>query len=115
LLIVTSMALKSEFNYASFDCGAIVLSTNPGAKSSTSLLHADKDRYMINQCQEEKYVIVQMCETILVNEIQLANYEFFSSMFQQFKVSVCDVYPCTNWKEIGFFTAQNHRNIQVME
>jgi hypothetical protein len=116
LLLVPCLAepLKSRFNYASFDCGAIILSTNPGAKSSTSILYADKDRYMINQCQMEKFVIVQLCETILVNEIQLANYEFFSSMFKQVKVSVSHVYPSTHWKDIGSFQAENHRKLQVI-
>lgn len=107
---------KERFNYASFDCAATVLKTNSQCKSSSSLLVENKDSYMLNECAaENKFVIVELCDDILVDTIVLANFEFFSSMFRQFRVSVSDRYPVKleRWKELGTFEARNSRDIQA--
>ncbi|KAF2086873.1 hypothetical protein K490DRAFT_43332 [Saccharata proteae CBS 121410] len=106
---------KERFNYASFDCAATVLKTNPQCKSSSSVLVENKDSYMINECgAQNKFVIVELCDDILVDTIVLANFEFFSSQFRVFRVSVSDRYPVKleRWKELGVFEARNSRDIQ---
>jgi hypothetical protein len=106
---------KERFNYASFDCAATVLKTNSKAKSSSSVLVEHKDSYMLNECSaKNKFVIVEMCDDILVDTIVLANYEFFSSMFRHFRVSVSDRYPVKmqRWRTVGTFEARNSRDIQ---
>jgi hypothetical protein len=47
--------------------------------------------------------------------VVLANYEFFSSMFRQFRVSVSDRYPVKleKWKNVGVYEARNSRDIQA--
>ncbi|OJD38818.1 sad1 unc domain protein [Diplodia corticola] len=107
---------KERFNYASFDCAATVLKTNRQCKSSSSLLVENKDSYMLNECgAENKFVIVELCDDILVDTVVLANFEFFSSMFRTFRVSVSDRYPVKleRWKELGTFEARNSRDIQA--
>lgn len=107
---------KERFNYASFDCAATVLKTNPQCKSSSSLLVENKDSYMLNECAaDNKFVIVELCDDILVDTIVLANFEFFSSMFRTFRVSVSDRYPVKldRWKGLGIFEARNSRDIQA--
>ncbi|KAL1628583.1 hypothetical protein SLS56_005815 [Neofusicoccum ribis] len=107
---------KERFNYASFDCAATVLKTNPQCKSSSSLLVENKDSYMLNECgAENKFVIAELCDDILVDTVVLANFEFFSSMFRTFRVSVSDRYPVKleRWKELGTFEARNSRDIQA--
>ncbi|KAL1626569.1 hypothetical protein SLS54_002731 [Diplodia seriata] len=107
---------KERFNYASFDCAATVLKTNQQCKSSSSLLVENKDSYMLNECgAENKFVIVELCDDILVDTVVLANFEFFSSMFRTFRVSVSDRYPVKleRWKELGTFEARNSRDIQA--
>lgn len=106
---------KERFNYASFDCAATVLKTNKQAKSSTSVLVENKDSYMLNECSaDNKFIIVELCDDILVDTIVLANYEFFSSMFRHFRVSVSDRYPVKmeRWRTLGTFEARNTRDIQ---
>jgi len=106
---------KERFNYASFDCAATVLKTNKQAKSSTSILVENKDSYMLNECSaDNKFLIVELCDDILVDTIVLANYEFFSSMFRHFRVSVSDRYPVKmeRWRTLGTFEARNSRDIQ---
>ncbi|KAH9872713.1 hypothetical protein J1614_005107 [Plenodomus biglobosus] len=107
---------KERFNYASFDCAATVLKTNKQAKSSTSILVENKDSYMLNECSaENKFLIVELCDDILVDTIVLANYEFFSSIFRHFRVSVSDRYPVKmeRWRTLGTFEARNSRDIQA--
>ncbi|KAL5431534.1 hypothetical protein PMIN07_009408 [Paraphaeosphaeria minitans] len=106
---------KERFNYASFDCAATVLKVNPKAKSTSSILVENKDSYMLSECSaENKFIIVELCEDILVDTIVLANYEFFSSMFRHFRISVSDRYPVKldRWRVLGTFEARNSREIQ---
>lgn len=106
---------KERFNYASFDCAATVLKTNKQAKSATSILVENKDSYMLNECSaENKFLIVELCDDILVDTVVLGNYEFFSSMFRHFRVSVSDRYPVKmeRWRILATFEARNSRDIQ---
>lgn len=106
---------KERFNYASFDCAATVLKTNKQAKSATSILVENKDSYMLNECSaNNKFFIIELCDDILVDTVVLANYEFFSSMFRHFRVSVSDRYPVKmeRWRTLGTFEARNSRDIQ---
>ncbi|KKK19712.1 hypothetical protein AOCH_005946 [Aspergillus ochraceoroseus] len=107
---------KERFNYASFDCAATVLKTNPEAKGSSSVLIENKDSYMLNECRaRNKFLILELCDDILVDTVVLANYEFFSSIFHTFRVSVADRYPAKpdQWKELGIYEARNTREIQA--
>jgi len=107
---------KERFNYASFDCAATVHKTNREVKGSSAILVENKDSYMLNECRaENKFVIIELCDDILVDTVVLANYEFFSSMFKTFRVSVSDRYPvkASGWKELGVFEGKNSREIQA--
>lgn len=107
---------KERSNYASFDCAATVLKTNPKCKGATSVLVENKDSYMLNECSaNNKFLIVELCDDILVDTVVLANFEFFSSTFRSFKVSVSDRYPVKmeRWKELGIFVARNTREVQA--
>lgn len=107
---------KERFNYASFDCAATVLKTNPECSGSSSVLIENKDSYMLNECRaSNKFVILELCDDILVDTIVLANYEFFSSIFHTFRVSVSDRYPvkADKWKDLGVFEAKNTRAVQA--
>ncbi|KAL9055157.1 MAG: hypothetical protein Q9162_003735 [Coniocarpon cinnabarinum] len=107
---------KERFNYASFDCAANVLKTNPKCKSSSSVLVENKDSYMLNECSmDNKFLIVELCDHIQIDTVVLANFEFFSSMFRTFRVSVSDRYPVKldKWKVLGTYEARNTREIQA--
>ncbi|KAF2866469.1 UNC-like C-terminal-domain-containing protein [Massariosphaeria phaeospora] len=106
---------KERFNYASFDCAATILKTNSKAKSSSAVLVENKDSYMLNECSaQNKFVIVEMCDDILVDTVVLANYEFFSSMFRHVRISVSDRYPVKmeRWRTLATFEARNSREMQ---
>ncbi|EFQ36758.1 hypothetical protein CGRA01v4_07061 [Colletotrichum graminicola] len=106
---------KERFSYSSFDAGATVLKTNKGAKNAKAILVENKDSYMLLECSaENKFVIVELSDDILVDTVVLANFEFFSSMIRHFRVSVSDRYPVKvdKWKDLGTFEAKNSRDIQ---
>lgn len=107
---------KERFNYASFDCAATVLKANPECKGSSAILTENKDSYMLNECRaKNKFLILELCDDILVDTVVLANYEFFSSIFHTFRVSVADRYPAKpdQWKELGIYEGRNTREIQA--
>lgn len=107
---------KERFNYASFDCAATVLKTNRECTGSSAILIENKDSYMLNECRaKDKFVVLELCDDILVDTVVLANYEFFSSIFRTFRVSVSDRYPAKpdKWKELGTYEAANTREIQA--
>ncbi|KAF4976457.1 hypothetical protein FZEAL_6895 [Fusarium zealandicum] len=106
---------KERFSYSSFDAGATVLKTSPGAKNAKAILVENKDSYMLLECSAaRKFVIVELSDDVLIDTVVLANFEFFSSMIRRFRVSVSDRYPvkADRWKEIGTFEARNSRSIQ---
>ena len=107
---------KERFNYASFDCASTVLKTNSECKGSTAVLVENKDSYMLNICSaKNKFFIVELCDDILIDTVVLANFEFFSSMFRTFRVSVSDRYPVKldKWRGLGTFEARNSREVQA--
>ncbi|KAJ2809984.1 hypothetical protein H4S07_002941, partial [Coemansia furcata] len=109
--------LKERFNYASSDCAAVVLKANREARGLTSILNSKKDMYMLNECSaRSKFVIVELCDDILVDTLVMGNYEFFSSTFRDTMVYVSDRYPPkenSTWTLLGHFQAQNSRDAQV--
>lgn len=106
---------KERFSYSSFDAGATVLKSSPGAKNAKAILVENKDSYMLLECSApRKFVIVELSDDVLIDTVVIANFEFFSSMVRLFRVSVSDRYPVKpdKWKEIGSFEARNSRDIQ---
>ncbi|KAG6042024.1 hypothetical protein E4U41_007121 [Claviceps citrina] len=106
---------KERFSYSSFDAGATILKTSPGAKNAKAILVENKDTYMLLECDSSsKYVIIELSDDISVDTVVLANFEFFSSMIRHFRVSVSDRYPVKldKWRDLGTFEARNSRDIQ---
>lgn len=107
---------KERFSYSSFDAGATILKAGPQAKNAKAILVENKDSYMLLECAaQNKYVIVELSDDILIDTIVIANFEFFSSMIRHFRVSVSDRYPVKmdKWREVGIFEAGNSRDIQA--
>lgn len=103
-------------NYASYDCSATIVKTNSEAKGASALLNENKDSYLLNKCSaDEKFIIIELCQDILVDSVVLANFEFFSSMFRTVRFSVADRYPTGSWKVLGEFEAANIRTAQTFD
>ena len=106
---------KHKFNYASLDCAATIMKTNSDATGATSILIENKDTCLLNPCSApNKFVIIELCQDILVEEVVIANFEFFSSTFKDIRFLVSDRYPVakSEWKILGDFQAENSRDLQ---
>ncbi|KAG8555828.1 hypothetical protein GDO81_017830, partial [Engystomops pustulosus] len=75
---------KNRNNYASVECGAKILSANPEAKSTSAILVENMDLYMLNPCSTKIWFVIELCEPIQVKQLDIANYELFSSTPRDF-------------------------------
>ncbi|KAH7905024.1 SUN domain-containing protein, partial [Hygrophoropsis aurantiaca] len=64
--------------------------------------------------EERQFVVVELCEDIRIDTVQLANFEFFSGVFKDFSVSVAKTYTSTDegWVLAGTYRAKNVRGVQ---
>lgn len=109
---------KDKFNYASVDCAATVVKTNKDVKGASAILTEVKDSYLLNKCSTtNKFIVIELCQDILVGSVVMANYELFSSMFRTVRFSVSDKFPANGdeWQELGQFEAVNVRDTQVFD
>ncbi|KAG8436678.1 hypothetical protein GDO86_007679 [Hymenochirus boettgeri] len=103
---------KNRNNYASVECGAKILSANPEAKSTSAILIENMDLYMLNPCSTKIWFVIELCEPVQVKQLDIANYELFSSTPKDFLVSISDRYPTNKWVKLGTFHARDERNVQ---
>lgn len=102
-----------RYNYAAPDCGARVLSSSPSTQNAPSILHKSKDRYMLTPCRsDEHWVVVELCDEIRVEAVEVAVWEFFSGIVRSVRVSVGDDSE-GEWSQVGEFVGKNVRGVQV--
>lgn len=107
---------KGRYNYASIDCAATIVKTNNEAKGANSILVDNKDSYLLNECRSKnKHVVIELCEDILVDEVSIGNFEFYSSVFKDIKISVSDRFPAPQWMILGEFQAENIKKLQTFK
>ncbi|XP_061514155.1 SUN domain-containing ossification factor isoform X1 [Anopheles gambiae] len=106
-----SMKLRAK-NYAAPECGAKIIASNPEAQSTGSVLTAPKDEYLLNPCTSKIWFVVELCEPVQAERIELANFELFSSSPKEFSVSVSNRFPTRDWANVGQFTAKDERDVQ---
>ncbi|XP_036437461.1 SUN domain-containing ossification factor isoform X3 [Colossoma macropomum] len=99
-------------NYASVECGAKILAANSEAKSTSAILMENMDLYMLNPCSNKIWFVIELCEPIQVKQLDIANFELFSSTPKDFLVSISDRYPTNKWIKLGTFHARDERTVQ---
>ncbi|XP_053185362.1 SUN domain-containing ossification factor-like [Scomber japonicus] len=103
---------KNFNNYASVECGAKILGSNPEAKSTSAILKENMDMYMLNPCSNKIWFIIELCEPIQLKQLDIANFELFSSTPKDFLVSISDRYPTNKWLKLGTFHGRDERTVQ---
>ncbi|XP_039764649.1 uncharacterized protein LOC120637087 isoform X2 [Pararge aegeria] len=106
--------LRSK-NYASPACGAKVVAVNPEAGSASSILSPNRDEYMLNTCNSRIWFVVELCEAVQAQKIEIANFELFSSTPKDIAVGFSDRFPVREWASVGQFTAQDMRDVQSFD
>ncbi|KAG8684308.1 hypothetical protein FRC11_012290 [Ceratobasidium sp. 423] len=87
-------------------------------KSASSILSSKKDKYMLAPCStKNKDVVVELCDDIRVDTVQLANFEFFSGVFKDIAIYLARTNnPHSHklsWDLAGVFRAKNVRGVQT--
>ncbi|XP_074556942.1 SUN domain-containing protein 3 [Curcuma longa] len=102
-----------EYNYASASKSAKILAHNKEAKGASNILDKDQDKYLRNPCSaEEKYVVIELSEETLVDTIEIANFEHYSSNLKDLELLSSLVYPTDSWDKLGNFTVANVKHAQ---
>ncbi|CAF2607211.1 unnamed protein product [Rotaria sp. Silwood2] len=108
---------KLRKNFASASCGAKILAHNVEAQNVPSILSSSPDEYMLNPCNAKIWFVIELCESIRILNIEIANFELFSSVPKTFRVSSSDRYPTKDWHRhhLGTFNASFNRTIQSFQ
>ena len=100
------LSASDRFNYAAYDSGAKLLASSPRMQSASSVLVSDDDRYMMVPCSEpSKWLVLQLKEDILLQELELHNLEHYSSSVRRFDLYGSAAYPTDDWLLLGRFHA----------
>ncbi|XP_067144676.1 SUN domain-containing ossification factor isoform X2 [Centruroides vittatus] len=103
---------KRRHNYASYECGAKIVAVNTEAEGTNHILNEMVDEYMLNPCKVKIWFVIELCESIQVSQIELANFELFSSSPKEFSVSWSDRFPTREWTSLGTITVEDQRTLQ---
>ncbi|CAF1087443.1 unnamed protein product [Adineta steineri] len=108
---------KLRKNFASASCGAKILAHNVEAQNVPSILSSSPDEYMLNPCNAKIWFVIELCESIRIFNIEIANFELFSSVPKSFRVSASDRYSTKDWHRhhLGTFNASFNRTIQSFQ
>lgn len=97
-----------EYNYVFFLKGVKVLDFNKEVKGVFNILSKDKDKYFRNLCLvEEKFVVIEFLEEILVDIIEIVNFEYYFLNLKDFDILGSLVYFIEIWVKLGNFLVVN--------
>ena len=104
----------NRYNYASPDCSARIHSASPQTQHASSLLHKSRDRYMLTPCKaNQHWVIIELCDEVRVEAIEIAVWEFFSGIVRDVTLSVDEDGEAKTWKQVEHFVGRHVRGVQV--
>jgi hypothetical protein len=68
---------------------------------------------MLNPCKAKIWFVIELCETIQPKNIELANFELYSSLPKEFNIQASDHYPTRDWSSLGLFTKTIDFNLNL--
>jgi len=98
-------------NFASVECGAKLIKSSPSLKHPQHLINKNQDEYMLMECNDQNFFIIELCETIKVMRFELDNFELYSGAARNFTVRAVDKYSnnLKDWSVIGNFEASSDK------
>ncbi|XP_017032957.1 SUN domain-containing ossification factor isoform X1 [Drosophila kikkawai] len=109
-----TLKLRSK-NYASPDCGAKIIAHNSESKHTDHVLTQSTDEYMLSPCDHRIWFVVELCEAIQAQKVDVANFELFSSSPKNFTVAVSKRFPTREWSNVGRFAGEDKRTLQTFD
>lgn len=97
-------------NYASADCSARVVDCSRGGENARHVLaDSNCDSYArFPSSLREKWLVVQLCENIQLDEVLVANHELFSDTPASVSLSVASKRAQLQWTDLGTFPLSAH-------
>ena len=70
---------------------------------------------MLNKCTDKVWFVVELCESIKAFKVELANFELYSSVPKDLRISMGNVFPGRDkdWSLLGEFVAEEDRTVQT--
>ena len=98
-------------NFASVECGAKLVKSSSSLKHPQHLINKNQDEYMLMECHDQNFFIIELCETIKVMRFELDNFELYSGAARNFTVRTVDKYSnnLKDWIVIGHFEASSDK------
>ena len=98
-------------NYASEECGAKLIRASESMKNPSHLISRNADEYMLYQCRQPTFFVIELCETIRVTRFELDNKELYSGTPRNFTVRTGDQYNTDplQWNNVGHFEASSNK------
>ena len=75
-------------NFASPDCGAKIVGSNPESQGANNVISSTIDEYFLNKCSHQAWFVVELCESIKAIKFEIANFELFSSLPKEVRKKV---------------------------
>ncbi|KAF0990801.1 hypothetical protein HZS_4910, partial [Henneguya salminicola] len=123
---LTTPHSQSHQNFASKECGARLITSNPESSHAADILNNDLDAYALNPCfssdqncdqiRTRIYFVIQLCEKISIRSFSVANVEIYSSnpkiiRFLYSTSSDSQDYD-GEWHDAGTFTPNDSKELQ---
>jgi hypothetical protein len=71
---------------------------------------------MLSPCTDRIWFVVELCDSIQAQRVELANFELFSSPLKSVSISVSNRFPpAREWTLAGHFDAKSERDVQNFE
>jgi hypothetical protein len=79
---------------------------NPG-----HVIRRSRDEYMLTECRNHAWFIIELCETVKIVRFETDNYELYAGGAKLISVSVADKYSPhrRDWVHLGNFTLSGHK------
>jgi hypothetical protein len=107
---------QAEFDAEARLLAENVLASSDSMKGASNILNADRDRYMMTESQvKKKWVALSLIESMLLDTLVLANFEYYSCSPRRFQLLGSLEYPTKRWALLGDFEANDTRAEQSFE
>lgn len=104
---------EGKKNYAGYECGAKIFSSSDGIKNPNDLIKKNHDEYMLTECRDNLWIVIELCDNVRIQRIELDNSELYSGGPKDFTISVTDKYSKNqkDWNLVGTFQAKEDKKI----
>ena len=98
-------------NFASDECGAKIVGHSEEIEHPENVINTNHDQYLLNSCDKPSYFIIELCENIKIQHLELESFELYSGTPSKFSVYTADklTEDFKLWEKYGSFQARSQK------